>query len=215
MHVYDNLVYISHYSVGIKIVDIFDPTDPIEIAAYDTYPQGNGSGYVGCWGAFPFTNNGMIYASDMQNGFYVFDFEVVDSGWVNGNIYFNDTVPLENASIQALLNNKIFHTDENGLFNIGFPEGEHAFTINEQDTVLINFLPHQITTQNILIGNELILGDVNQDMVIDILDIINIVNIVLDNFDPNEEEFWCSDMNNDSIINIQDIIIIVQLILNN
>ena len=105
--------------------------------------------------------------------------------------------------------------NNNGSFNIGFPAGEHMFIINEQDTVQIDFLPHQTITQDIFIGNELIPGDVNQDTLIDILDIIIIINIVLNNHEPSNQEFWISDINFDGIINIQDIILIVQFILNN
>ena len=165
---------------GIKIIDIFDATRPVEVAAYDTYPLNDDGGFYGCWGAYPFTSNGYVYASDMQYGLYVFDFEEVYAGWVYGSIYFNDTMPLENATMRAVLNNKTFYTDENGAFSIGFPEGEHSFIINEQDTVYIEFLPHQMMSQNIFLSSELVLGDVNQDNVIDVLDIIIIVNCIYD-----------------------------------
>jgi len=215
VHIKDNLVYISHYTTGLKIIDIFDPTYPVEVAAYDTYPQNDSGGYYGCWGAYPFTENGYIYASDMQNGLYAFNFDEINAGWVNGNIYFNNTIPLTNASMRAMLNNKVFYSDINGFYNIGFPEGEHTFIINEQDTILIEFLPHETISQNIFIGDELIQGDINQDMVVDILDVIIMVNIVLNNHIPNEEEVWSADFNEDGNINIQDIILIVQNILDN
>ena len=215
VHIKDNLVYISHYTTGLKIIDIFDPTYPVEVAAYDTYPQNDSGGYYGCWGAYPFTENGYIYASDMQNGLYAFNFDEINAGWVNGNIYFNNTIPLTNASMRAMLNNKVFYSDINGSYNIGFPEGEHTFIINEQDTILIEFLPHETISQNIFIGYELIQGDINQDMVVDILDVIIMVNIVLNNHIPNEEEIWSADFNEDGNINIQDIILIVQNILDN
>ena len=214
VHIKDNLVYISHYTTGIKIIDIFNPLWPVEVAAYDTYPLNDGDGFYGCWGAYPFTSNGYVYASDMQYGLYILDFDEVSAGWVSGTIYFNNTIPFENASIKAMLNNKIFNSDENGFFHIGFPEGEHTFIINNQDTVFIDFYPHESTTQNIFIGGELIIGDINQDMTIDILDIIIIVNIILGDFNPNEQEIWAGDINQDNIINIQDVIILVQIILN-
>ena len=213
VHIKDDLVYISHYTTGIKIVDIFDPIRPIEVAAYDTYLDDDEGGFYGCWGAYPFTSNGYIYVSDMQYGLYILDFEEVHAGWVNGTIYFNDSMPLENASIKALLNNKTFSTDENGAFLFGFPEGEHLFMINEQDTVSIEFFPHQTISQNIFLSSELILGDVSQDNVIDVLDIIIIVNIIMDVINPSIEQQWAADLNSDGVINIQDIILIVLEIL--
>ena len=215
VHIKENFIYISHYTTGIKIIDIFNPTYPVEVAAYDTYLENDLGGFFGCWGAYPFTENGYIYASDMQYGLYVLDFNEVNAGWVNGHIYFNNTIPFENTSIRSILNNKVYYTNNNGSFDIGFPSGNHMFIVNEQDTIQINFLPHQITTQDIFIGNELIPGDINQDTLIDILDVIIIINIVLNNYEPSNQEFWVSDMNFDGIINIQDIILIVQLILDN
>ena len=89
-----------------KIIDIFNPEDPVEIAAYDTYPQGDGSGYVGCWGAYPFTDNHMVYASDMQNGLYVFNFDPIYAGWIEGYIYSNAGDAISNASFKSVLNNR-------------------------------------------------------------------------------------------------------------
>tara|TARA_Y100000590_G_scaffold439560_1_gene563743 strand:+ start:1628 stop:3121 length:1494 start_codon:yes stop_codon:yes gene_type:complete len=214
VHVKGHLVYISHYTTGLKIIDIFDPTTPVEVAAYDTYLDDNEGGFYGCWGAFPFTSNSYIYASDMQYGLYILNFEEVHAGWVYGQIYFNDTMPLINTSIKSVLNNKVFYTDEDGYYTIGFPEGVHEFIINEENTVLIEFLPHQTVQHNIYLNSELTLGDVNADNIIDVLDIIIIVNIIMDNVTPTTEQQWAADLNSDEIINIQDIIILVSTILN-
>ena len=101
VHVKNDLVYISHYTTGLKIIDIFDPERPVEIAAFDTYPLDDEGGFFGCWGAYPFTENGFIYASDMQYGLYVFSFDETRAGYVYGNIYFNSNIPLTNASIKS------------------------------------------------------------------------------------------------------------------
>ena len=183
VHVKDDLVYISHYSVGIKIIDIYNPSDPVEVAAYDTYPQGNGSGYVGCWGAYPFTDNNMVFASDMQNGLYIFDFEPTYAGWVEGTLYLNVSNIIANATLKSTLNNKEYLTDENGYFHIGFPQGTHEFEIYYEseliDTVLIDFIPRELTNSNIIIDPNTLLGDINLDTNLDILDIVIMVNIIL------------------------------------
>ena len=54
---------------------------------------------------------------------------------------------------------------------------------------------------------ECILGDVNNDSILDILDIISMINLILDG-DYNE----CSDTNSDGELNILDIVILVNLI---
>ena len=57
------------------------------------------------------------------------------------------------------------------------------------------------------------LGDVNEDMVIDIIDIIQLSSTIINNDDMNPYENWASDVNIDSLINILDIIEIMNIIL--
>jgi hypothetical protein len=66
-----NYLHTSFYVAGYRVFDIGGPN--IVLAdEYDTSAfVGNGA-YEGCWGVYPFTPSGHIYASDMQNGFYVF-----------------------------------------------------------------------------------------------------------------------------------------------
>ena len=64
------------------------------------------------------------------------------------------------------------------------------------------------------INESIILGDINQDSIIDILDIVSIINFILGYENPDTIEEIASDLNSDGIINIQDIIIIINIILN-
>ncbi|NNE44500.1 MAG: choice-of-anchor B family protein, partial [Gemmatimonadetes bacterium] len=52
-HLDGGLAYISHYTAGVRVVDISDPYTLTEVGFYDTYPSGNGSTFDGCWGVFP------------------------------------------------------------------------------------------------------------------------------------------------------------------
>jgi choice-of-anchor B domain-containing protein len=213
VHVLNDLIYISHYSTGLKIVDIFDPEDPVEVGAYDTYHQGDEDGYVGCWGAFPFTQNDYVYASDMQNGLFVFQFEQAFAGWVDATIELTPGVPFEGAELKSTLNNKTYVTNEQGFIHFGFPEGDQLFVLNNTDTLDINILSHQTIDYFYIVNDELNHGDVNEDSVIDILDIVQVVNFVLQTTTPTPEQMWIADMNEDNILNIQDIILILNVIL--
>jgi len=68
---------------------------------------------------------------------------------------------------------------------------------------------------NELIGNNQgILGDINNDSLINILDVIQTVNIILGaNPTPTDYELWAADMNQDGNIDILDIVLIVNTIL--
>ncbi|MEE9127206.1 MAG: hypothetical protein V3U11_08700, partial [Planctomycetota bacterium] len=70
--------YMSHYNDGVHIVDIADPTKPTMIAKYDTSTSTRA--FEGCWGVHVFSDHGLIYASDRQNGLYVFQ---MDCGHMN------------------------------------------------------------------------------------------------------------------------------------
>ena len=65
-HIRGDFAYISHYTVGVKIVDISDPNNLIEVAEYDTYGLNDIGDFFGCWGAYPFTLNDYVYASDLE-----------------------------------------------------------------------------------------------------------------------------------------------------
>ena len=58
-----------------------------------------------------------------------------------------------------------------------------------------------------------LLGDLNQDTIINILDVIILVNIILGDI-PTEYQLISGDLNQDSIINILDVISLVNVILN-
>ena len=57
-----------------------------------------------------------------------------------------------------------------------------------------------------------ILGDLNQDGIINIQDIIITINLVLGNT-SSDYELWAGDLNQDGIIDILDIVLLVNLIL--
>ena len=79
-HIQGNFAYISHYTYGIVVVDISDPTNPVEVAHYDTYPSNDNPTSAGCWGAYPFTLNGSVFASDMEGYLTVFAFDSLPVG---------------------------------------------------------------------------------------------------------------------------------------
>lgn len=70
VEIYGNYALVAHYSAGIRLINISNPTTPIEVAWYDTYPLNNSSNYDGCWGVYMFPS-GKIVASDRQTGLYV------------------------------------------------------------------------------------------------------------------------------------------------
>ena len=65
-HITDRYAFISHYASGLSVVDIADPTAPVEVAAYDTYPASDQPGFRGAWGATLPSPGGYVYVSDLE-----------------------------------------------------------------------------------------------------------------------------------------------------
>jgi len=64
-----DLLIISYYADGTRILDISDPTNPVEAAYYDT---SNIEGlYVGNWGTYAYLPSGYIISSDIETGMYI------------------------------------------------------------------------------------------------------------------------------------------------
>jgi choice-of-anchor B domain-containing protein len=65
----DRLV-LSHYTDGVRLLDIRDPERPVEIGFYDTF-DGVAEGFDGAWGAYIFPASDLILVSDISGGLFV------------------------------------------------------------------------------------------------------------------------------------------------
>lgn len=70
VEIYGDYAVVAHYSAGVRVLDISNPTAPVEVAWYDTYTNNNSSNYNGCWGVYKLPS-GKIIASDRQKGLFV------------------------------------------------------------------------------------------------------------------------------------------------
>lgn len=87
-HLVGNTLYLSHYESGVSIVDLSDPFNPTELATYDTYATDNAN-FNGCWGVFPHTSSGKIYASNMDGHLFILSEE--------SYVLENDTMKIVNT----------------------------------------------------------------------------------------------------------------------
>ena len=70
-YVLGNDVYMSHYTSGLRILDISDINNPSEKAFFDVYPSNNGSSFDGTWSNYPYYNSGMVVVTGIDEGLYV------------------------------------------------------------------------------------------------------------------------------------------------
>ncbi|KAA3604289.1 MAG: choice-of-anchor B family protein [Planctomycetota bacterium] len=74
-YIRDGRAYMSWYTEGFVCVDISDPNNMSLIGQYDTSSYSAGGGYHGAWGCYPFSPSGVVYISDMEEGFHVLQVE--------------------------------------------------------------------------------------------------------------------------------------------
>lgn len=65
-------MYQANYQAGLRVVDISDPTVPVEVGHFDTTPYGgNPPGFGGAWTAYPFFASGTVVVSSIGEGLFV------------------------------------------------------------------------------------------------------------------------------------------------
>ena len=127
----------AHYTEGVKIVDVTEPYDLVEVGAFDTFTGSGGSApnYNGCWGVYPYYPSEKIVASNIpivfdnsptNNGkLMVFTFNHARAGTVYGTIRDAQTqAPIANAEVKALdYYNKSRRSSANGTYRIRTVQG--------------------------------------------------------------------------------------------
>jgi len=56
-------------------------------------------------------------------------------------------------------------------------------------------------------------GDINQDLEINIMDVVTLIDFILETSTPSDYEFIASDINEDGRIDVLDVIALVNIIL--
>ena len=66
LYIRDNLMYQSNYGAGLRILDITNRTDPVEIAYFDNSPYGGAS-----WSNYPYFESGVVVMTSTGDGLFV------------------------------------------------------------------------------------------------------------------------------------------------
>ncbi len=121
----NNYVITSYYRDGVKIHDVSNPSNMIEVGNYDTSPQFSGNGFNGCWGVYPWLPSGLIIASDIENGLYVLGPTYVPAAFLEGNVtdsvttFALDAVQVDIVSTTTSTNTNILGNYQTGLATAG------------------------------------------------------------------------------------------------
>jgi choice-of-anchor B domain-containing protein len=71
LYIKGDYMYQANYRSGLRILNIADPVNPVEVAFFDTAPyMGDTSGYNGAWSVYPFFDSGVIIVSSIEQGIF-------------------------------------------------------------------------------------------------------------------------------------------------
>ncbi len=68
-----NYVFEANYTSGLRIFDVTDPLNAVQVGWFDSYMFNNGMSFNGAWGTWPYLPSGVVLVSDMQAGLLVLD----------------------------------------------------------------------------------------------------------------------------------------------
>jgi choice-of-anchor B domain-containing protein len=104
VEVYGNYAILAHYTAGVKILNVSNPANPVEVGWYDTYPDNDGSHYDGCWAVYYFPSSNKIIASDQKRGLFVLrpDLSVPVSSIPKANFSIGQTEVLKRDSVRLI-----------------------------------------------------------------------------------------------------------------
>ncbi len=99
VHVHGNYLVIAYYRDGVVIADAHNPANMIKVGEYDTSPF-SGSGFNGCWEAYPYLPSGNIIASDIEQGLYVLGVTYQPACYLTGTVKdFSTNAALNGVSV--------------------------------------------------------------------------------------------------------------------
>jgi choice-of-anchor B domain-containing protein len=127
VYVVDGFAYLSYYQDGVRVLDVSDPREPVEVAWYDTYPEPVQSLFEGCWGVYPFAGPDRIYASDRAHGLFVLAFNGARKATFAGTVRDAATLePIPGAGILSVTARRSTFADGQGRYTLKTGEGTHT-----------------------------------------------------------------------------------------
>ncbi len=81
LYVRDNIMYQTNYVSGLRLLDVSDPENPVEVGWFDTVPYGpnDNSPVLGAWSNYPYFKSGVIVVTSGREGVFFLKRKQVDS----------------------------------------------------------------------------------------------------------------------------------------
>ena len=81
LYVRDDLMYQTNYLAGLRILDVSDPENPVEVGTFDTVPYGpnDNSPVLGAWSNYPYFKSGVIVVTSGREGVFFLKKKEIDT----------------------------------------------------------------------------------------------------------------------------------------
>ena len=73
LYTVDDLVFEANYTTGLRVLDVSDRFNPVEVGFFDTYTPNNGTSFSGAWSNYPYFPSGTVVISSIGEGLFVLD----------------------------------------------------------------------------------------------------------------------------------------------
>lgn len=87
-------IFEANYTSGLRVFDATDPTSPVQIAFFDTYPAGDNAVFNGAWSCYPYFPSGTVIVSDINRGLFVLRVNAIDGERLDIQLVGNPPVML-------------------------------------------------------------------------------------------------------------------------
>jgi choice-of-anchor B domain-containing protein len=101
----NDFVVLANYTEGVTIIDGSRPDNMVEVGNYDTHPAAiAGTPFEGVWACYPYAPSGLIYAADINEGFYTLQPTYQRACWLEGNVTDCVGNPISDVTVTILQN---------------------------------------------------------------------------------------------------------------
>ncbi|MGB0650917.1 MAG: choice-of-anchor B family protein [Rhodothermales bacterium] len=80
LYIKGNMMYQTNYLAGLRLIDISDPENPVEVGSFDTVPYGpnDNSPVLGAWSSYPYFESGVIVVTSGREGVFFLKKKEID-----------------------------------------------------------------------------------------------------------------------------------------
>jgi len=120
-YVRGDFAYLAHDREGLRVYDVVDPSQPVEVGYYDTVTEANPSSN-GLWSACPFIPSGKVIGGDRDLGLVVWEINEVYASRFNGIVRDAATLEvLDSVVVEVIEQSDNLLTDAFGNYKGGYP----------------------------------------------------------------------------------------------